>query len=231
MSEQGQEQSRSPLQSDRGITTIKDGLVQRLAGMAAGEVEGVHMGGGVSRAAGGVLESITGSQSQTRGVSVEIGQVEAAIDLSMSIEYGKNILQTAGRVREKITERVESLTGLRVTELNVTINDVIFPEKDEEGREEGGRRQLRSGPLAEERTRVLSTEGGRSGSGRSGDDDTRRSTTTRRGRYSGDREEVRVEGTPLEEDETRELNLGREENRGGSRGGEGGTGRDRDRDE
>ncbi len=225
MSEQGQQQSGSPLVSDRGVTTIKDGLVKRLAGMAAGEVEGVHMGGGVSRAAGGVLESVTGSQSQTRGVSVDIGQVEAAIDLSMGIEYGKNILHTTRRVREKITERVESLTGLRVTELNVTINDVIFPEKDEEGREEGRRRQLQSGPLAEDQTQALSTE-----DVRSGDDDTRTSAATRRGRYSGDREEVRVEGTPLEEDETRELNLGREENRGGSRGEEGGTGRDRDRE-
>ncbi len=228
MSEQGQQQSRSPLLSDRGATTIKDGVVKRLAGMAAGEVEGVHMGGGVSRAAGGVLESITGSQSQTRGVSVEVGQAETAIDLSMSIEYGKNILQTTRSVRERITERVESLTGLRVTELNVTINDVIFPERDEEEREEDRRRQLRSGPLAEDQTTALSTEDVRSESGRS-EDDTQYSATTRRGRYSGDREEVRVEGTPLEEDETRELNLGKEEDRGSSRGGEGGTGGDRDR--
>ncbi len=223
MSEQDRQQSRSPLLSDRGITTIKDGLVKRLANMAAGEVEGVHMGGGASRAAGGVLEGITGSQSKTRGVSVEVGQVETAIDLSMSIEYGKNILQTTRRVRERITERVESLTGLRVTELNVTINDVISPERDEEGREEGRGRQLRSGPLAEDQTQALRTEDARSESGRS-EDDTQYSAVTRRGRYSGDRE-----GTPLEEDETRELNLEKEENRGGSRGGEGGTGDSGDR--
>lgn len=207
MSEQGRQQSRSPLLSDRGTTTIKDGLVQRLASMAAGEVEGVYMGGGASRAAGGVLESITGSQSQTRGVSVEVGQVETAIDLSMSIEYGKNILQTTRRVRERITERIESLTGLRVTELNVTINDVIS-QRDEEGREGGRRRQLRSGPLAEDQT---TAESGGSG------DDTQYSGATRRGRYSGDRE-----GAPLEEDETRELNLEKEEGRGSSRGREGG---------
>jgi len=228
MSEQGQQQSRSPLLSDRGTTTIKDGLVKRLAGMAAEEVEGVYMGGGVSRAAGGVLGGITGSQNQTRGVSVEVGQAETAIDLSMSIEYGKNILQTTRRVRERITERVESLTGLRVTELNVTINDVIFPDRDEAGRGEERRRQLRSGPLAEDQTTALRTEDTRSESGRS-EDVTQYSVTTRRGRYSGDREEVSVEGTPLEEDETRELNLGQEEDRGSSRGGEGGTGDDGDR--
>ena len=219
MSEQGQQQSRSPLLSDRGTTTIKDVVVKTLAGMAAGEVEGVYIGGGASRAAGGVLGGITGSQSQTRGVSVEVGQAETAIDLSMSIEYGKNILQTTRRVRERITERVESLTGLRVTELNVTINDVIFPNRDEAGREEDRSRQLRSGPLAED----VRSESGRS------EDDTQYSATTRRGRYSGDREEVRVEGTPLEEDETRELNLGQEEDRGSSRGGEGRTGGGEDR--
>lgn len=223
MSEQSQRQSRSPLLSDRGATTIKDGLVKRLAGMAAGEVEGVHMGGGASRAAGGVLESMTGSQSQTRGVSVEVGQAETAIDLNMSIEYGKNILQTTRRVRERITERIESLTGLRVTELNVTINDVISPERDEEGREEGRRRELRSGPLAEDQTTALRAEDVRSESGRS-EDDTQYSAATRRGRYSGDREE-----TTLEEDETRELNLGKEEDRGSSRGGDGGTGDGGDR--
>ena len=235
MSEQGQQQSRSPLQSDRGVTTIKDSVVQKLAGMAAGEVEGVHMGGGAARAAGGVVESITGSQSQKRGVSVEIGQVEAAIDLSMSVEYGKNILQATDRVRERITERVEGLTGLRVTELNITINDVIFPERDEEGREEGGRRQLQSGPLAEDQTQVLSeretrTESTRSETTRSESTSGSSSPRNREG-DAGDREDVRVEGTPLGEDETRELNFGRESEQRGSRGEEGRPGRDRDHDE
>ena len=189
------------------------------------------MGGGASRAAGGMLESITGSQSQKRGVSVDVGQVETAIDLTMGIEYGRNILQTTGKVREKITERVESLTGLRVTELNVTINDVIFPDENEEGNEEDRRRETESGPLAEEdQTRVLRTEEVRSGGGRSGEAE-QSSAATRRERETGDREEVRVEGTPLEEDETRELSIGEEETRGRrSRGEEGGTGRDRDRD-
>ena len=128
MTEAEQRRQESPLLSDRGVTTIKDGVVAKIAGMAAGEVDGVHMGGGASRSAGGLLEGITGSESTTRGVSVEVGSVEAAIDLKMGIDYGKNILGTVGEVRQKITERVQNITGLKVTELNVTIADVVFPE-------------------------------------------------------------------------------------------------------
>src|SRR3712207_3921236 len=133
MTEAEQRLQESPLRTDRGVTTIKDSVVARLAGMAAGEVEGVHMGGGASRSAGGLLENITGSDSPTRGVSVEVGTVEAAIDLKMGIDYGKNILGTVGEVRQKITERVHTITGLNVTELNVTISDIVFPEDGAEG--------------------------------------------------------------------------------------------------
>jgi Asp23 family, cell envelope-related function len=70
--------------------------------------------------------------------------VEAAIDLTMGIEYGRNILQTVEEVRSRISERVQNMTGLRVTELNVTISDIIFPE-------EGGKRPraLESGTTTE----------------------------------------------------------------------------------
>jgi uncharacterized alkaline shock family protein YloU len=128
MSERDPGQHDSPLVSERGRTTISDSVVSRIAGMAAQEVEGVHMGGSASRAAGGIVSSITGSGSQTRGVSTEIGTVETAIDLTMGIEYGRDILQTVEEVRRRISERVQSMTGLRVTELNTTINDIVFPE-------------------------------------------------------------------------------------------------------
>src|SRR5215217_1070202 len=128
MSERDPGQHDSPLVSERGRTTISDSVVSRIAGMAAQEVEGVHMGGSASRAAGGIVSSITGSGSQTRGVTTEIGTVEAAIDLTMGIEYGRDILQTVEEVRRRISERVQSMTGLQVTELNATINDIVFPE-------------------------------------------------------------------------------------------------------
>lgn len=127
MSEQSQ-QPRGPLESDRGVTTIADGVVSQIASMAANEVEGVHMGGSVSRTAGGLLGSVTGSSGGGRGVSVEVGRTEVAIDLTMGIDYGRNILQTVEEARRRITDRVESMTGLKVTECNAFITDIVFPE-------------------------------------------------------------------------------------------------------
>jgi len=134
MSESGQQRGESPLLSDRGATIISDSVVSSIAGMAAQEVEGVHMGGGASRTAGGVLGSLTGSESKTSGISVEVGRTETAIDLKMGIEYNKNILQTVEEVRRRITDRVQSMTGLRIKELNATITDITFPEKEQRRR-------------------------------------------------------------------------------------------------
>jgi uncharacterized alkaline shock family protein YloU len=134
MSESGQQRNESPLLSDRGATTISGTVVSTIAGMAAQEVDGVHMGGGASRTAGGVLGSLTGSESRTSGISVEVGRTETAIDLKMGIEYNKNILQTVEEVRRRITDRVQSMTGLRIKELNATITDITFPEKEERRR-------------------------------------------------------------------------------------------------
>jgi uncharacterized alkaline shock family protein YloU len=130
MSETEGQRNASPLLSERGVTTISDTVVSSLAGMAAQEVDGVHMGGGASRAAGGVLGSITGSESRTSGITVEVGRTETAIDLKMGIEYNKNILQTVEEVRRRITDRIESMTGLRIKELNATITDITFPETE-----------------------------------------------------------------------------------------------------
>jgi uncharacterized alkaline shock family protein YloU len=130
MSETEGQRNDSPLLSERGVTTISDTVVSSLAGMAAQEVDGIHMGGGASRAAGGVLGSITGSESRTSGITVEVGRTEAAIDLKMGIEYNRNILQTVEEVRRRITDRVESMTGLRIKELNATITDITLPETE-----------------------------------------------------------------------------------------------------
>jgi uncharacterized alkaline shock family protein YloU len=151
MSESGQQRSESPLLSERGATIISDTVVSSIAGMAAQEVEGVHMGGGASRTASGVLGSLTGSESRTSGVTVEVGRTETAIDLKMGIEYSKNILQTVAEVRSRITDRIENMTGLRVKELNATITDITFPEKEE-------RRRLGSRRGASERDDVSAEE-------------------------------------------------------------------------
>ena len=125
---QGQQQ-QSPLRTERGITRIEDNVVAKVAGIAAQEVEGIQMGGGTARAVGGFLDSVTGAGGQTRGVAVEVGEDEAAIDLSMAVEYGRPIPQISEAVRRNVINRVENLVGLRVTEVNITINDALLPEE------------------------------------------------------------------------------------------------------
>jgi uncharacterized alkaline shock family protein YloU len=120
--------SSSPLRSERGGTIISDNVVSKIAGIAAQEVEGIQMGGSTARAVGGFLDSVT-SGGQTRGVSVEVGEEEAAVELSMAVEYGKSIPQISEAVRQNVMNRVENLTGLRVVEVNIAVNDVLLPEE------------------------------------------------------------------------------------------------------
>jgi uncharacterized alkaline shock family protein YloU len=134
-----QQQNKNPLQSERGNTTIQDTVVSKIAGIAAQEVEGVRMGGGTSQTVGGVLDTITGGRaggSQTSGVSVEVGQEEAAIDLRMTVEYGKSIPQLAEAVRNNVISRVENLVGLRVTEANITVQNVYFPGEEDQSQQQ-----------------------------------------------------------------------------------------------
>jgi uncharacterized alkaline shock family protein YloU len=133
---QQQQQQESPLQTERGGTRIEDSVVSKVAGIAAQEVDGVRMGGGTSQALGGILSSVTGSSggsgSQSRGVSVEVGEVEAAVDVTLTVEYGKSIPQVAEAVRRNVINRVENLVGLNVTEVNIAVNDVFFPGQEQE---------------------------------------------------------------------------------------------------
>jgi uncharacterized alkaline shock family protein YloU len=157
--QQQRQQQDSPLQTERGGTRIEDSVVSKIAGIAAQEVDGVRMGGGTSQAIGGLLSSVTGSSGgsggQSRGVSVEVGEVEAAVDVTLTVAYGISIPQVAEAVRRNIINRVENLVGLRVTEVNITVNDVFFPEQEQQQQQqEQQQRQLEQQRLAEEEQRV-----------------------------------------------------------------------------
>ena len=108
---QRQQRQDGPLQTERGATRIEDNVVAKIAGIAAQEVEGVRMGGGATQAIGGILSSVTGGRGgggESRGVAVEVGEVETAIDLTMTVLYGRPIPQV------------------------ISVNDVFFPEQEQE---------------------------------------------------------------------------------------------------
>jgi uncharacterized alkaline shock family protein YloU len=127
-----EQQQGSPLKTERGNTTIRDGVVSKVAGIAAQEVEGVRMGGGASQAVGSIMSAVPGvggGASQSQGVSVEVGEVEAAVDLTVTVEYGRVIHRVAEAVRGNVIRQVENLVGLRVTEVNISVTDVFFPQQ------------------------------------------------------------------------------------------------------
>ena len=131
----------SKLQTSQGNTTIADSVVQKIAGVSAREVSGVHaLGGGAARTLGALRERIPGSsQSVGQGVSVEVGDRQAAIDLDLVTEYGVSIVELSRAVRRNVIEAVEGMTGLQVTEVNVMVNDIHLPA-DESQQEEPQRR-------------------------------------------------------------------------------------------
>ncbi|MFD3376753.1 MULTISPECIES: Asp23/Gls24 family envelope stress response protein [unclassified Streptomyces] len=117
---------------DRGRTSIADVVVVKVAGIAAREIPGVYdMGGGLSRTIGAVRDRVPGGRPNVgRGVKVEVGERQTAIDLDLVVEYGVPITDVARDVRENVISAVERITGLDVVEVNVTINDVHLPDDD-----------------------------------------------------------------------------------------------------
>ncbi|MEU6401998.1 Asp23/Gls24 family envelope stress response protein [Streptomyces sp. NPDC046985] len=118
----------------RGRTTIADGVVEKIAGLAAREVPGVYaLGSGLSRTFGAVRDRVPGgSKAVTRGVKAEVGEVQTALDLEIVVEYGVSITEVAGSVRENVIAAVERMAGLEVVEVNIAVSDVNLPEDEEE---------------------------------------------------------------------------------------------------
>lgn len=120
--------------NEAGAVRIADDVVAIIAGLAATEVEGVAgMSGGI---AGGIAEML-GRKNLSKGVKVEVGETEAAVDIFLIVEFGARIPDVALKVQENVKKAVETMTGLRVVEINVHVQGVAFPNA--EGKEEDGR--------------------------------------------------------------------------------------------
>ncbi|MFD3456595.1 Asp23/Gls24 family envelope stress response protein [Streptomyces sp. NPDC058691] len=125
----------------RGQTTITDSVVEKIAAMATREVPGVHnLGTGMARAIGAVRDRVPGGRPGVgRGVTVEVGEREAAIDLDVVVEYGISIVDVAAEVRTDVITSVERMTGLEVVEVNITVDDVHLPDEDDDEPQSEGR--------------------------------------------------------------------------------------------
>ncbi|MDT9593506.1 Asp23/Gls24 family envelope stress response protein [Nocardioides zeae] len=123
------------LVSENGRTSIADTVVSKIAGIAAREINGVHdLGGGAARVVGSLRERIPGSRTNlSQGVAVEVGERQAAIDLDIVAEYGVSIADLAAAIRRNVIASVERMSGLEVTEVNITVHDIYLEgDADEE---------------------------------------------------------------------------------------------------
>lgn len=110
-----------------GIIRISDDVVSTIAGLAAMETPGITaMSGGISE---GLAKRLTGKNVQ-KGVTVEVGQVEAAIDLRVIVQFGVKIHEACRDLQQNVREAVENMTGLTVVEVNVKVEGVSFKEEE-----------------------------------------------------------------------------------------------------
>ncbi|KKM11777.1 alkaline-shock protein [Clostridiales bacterium PH28_bin88] len=114
-------------ETDIGSIRIADEVVGVIAGLAATEVEGVA--GMSSGIAGGIAEML-GRKNLSRGVKVEVGEKEAAVDLFIMVDFGVRIPDVAMKIQQNVKRAVESMTGLAVVEVNVHVQGVAFPNPE-----------------------------------------------------------------------------------------------------
>lgn len=124
--EKNQVENVSTRTTDTGNIKIADEVVAIIAGMAASEVKGVAgMSGGI---VGGIAEFV-GKKSPSKGVKVEVGEKEAAVDLYVIVEFGVRIPEVAHDIQQNVKKAIESMTGLSVVEVNVHVQGVALPSE------------------------------------------------------------------------------------------------------
>ncbi len=116
--------------TENGKVVFAPDVVATIAGLAASEVKGV------SGLAGTVIEGISGiftKNNMTKGVHVEVGREEAAVDISINVKYGSRIQDVCAEVQSAVQSATETMTSLKVVEVNVLVKNVTFdePEKTE----------------------------------------------------------------------------------------------------
>jgi uncharacterized alkaline shock family protein YloU len=116
----------------KGKTTIANGVVAKIVGIAAREIDGVHevVGSGAGATITGLATRVTRGDTRAQGVSVEVGEREAAASISIVVVYGVSIPTIAEAVRRNIIDRVEAMTGLTVIAVDIAVNDLYFPEEE-----------------------------------------------------------------------------------------------------
>ena len=133
------DESEDIIVSGTDTVKISNDVVATYAGIAVSEVEGVYgMAGGFA----GFTEAISGKKNLSKGIKVEVGEKTTKIDVNIIVEYGARIPDVAYEIQTRIKKSVESMTNLKVLEVNVNVQGVHkmtekeLEEKTEENIEE-----------------------------------------------------------------------------------------------
>ena len=127
----------SGLVTEQGTTRIANTVVAKIAGMAAKEIPGVQaMGTGAGRAFGALRSRVPGAgggqPALSQGVAVEVGERQAAVDLDIVTYDGESIVEVTDAVRRNVVDRLEAMTGLEVTEVNINVDDIYVEGQDDQ---------------------------------------------------------------------------------------------------
>lgn len=139
MSEENQNQGEiveleEEIKTENEGIQISNDVVAVIAGVAVSEVAGVAgMAGGF---AGGITEVLSGKKNLAKGIKVEVTGTEAKIDVNIIVEYGSRIPDVAFEIQNRVKKAVESMTGLKVEEVNVHVQGVNTDSAKEENKQE-----------------------------------------------------------------------------------------------
>ena len=112
---------------DIGSIRISDEVIASIAGIVTMDVPGVV---GMSSGLIGGMAEMMGKKNPAKGVKVQVGAREVAVDLYIIVEYGLRIPDVALQVQEKVKDAVETATGMTVIEINVHVQGVGYPQGD-----------------------------------------------------------------------------------------------------
>lgn len=125
---------KSPLDSDRGATTVEEPVVTGIVSAIVQEAEKVQPSTGGTRIPGDSSSTVgeffggIGGGNRARGVTVQLDDREASVDLTLNVPYGESIPKVTQAVRDAVVKRVKNQAGIEVTEVNITVGDVSLPE-------------------------------------------------------------------------------------------------------
>lgn len=128
--------NKHPLDSDQGTTVVEESVVTSIVSVVTREAEKIQMSSGGTRTPGDssptvgeFFRNLSSSGDFTRGVSVSMDDREASVDLTLTVPYGESIPQVTQAVREAVVKRVKDLSGIDVTDVDITVADVAFSEE------------------------------------------------------------------------------------------------------